>query len=210
VADARLTAALLLLVGACGPAGPATSEAAAPAPSPAPPAAPRPELPDSGWGLLSSARFSLELPLPDRAAWQLDDRSTPWLRAAHAATRSELLARTWRAARTVRRSECESQARLWRPATPELDPDSLLERRELDAPPGWSTELAAAVRPLADQQLEGVALAFGASAGRCLAILYTTRDSGPGAEAAIGRRLALVTAEVIPRVRLRSIDERVR
>ena len=40
-------------------------------------------LPDSGWHIVTSPRFFVSLPLPDAAAWHVDDRSGRWLVATH-------------------------------------------------------------------------------------------------------------------------------
>jgi hypothetical protein len=131
--------------------------------------------------------------------------------ARHAATRSELVARTWRAARLVNKDDCERQARLWRPEIPDVPPDSVLETRRIDAPPGFTTELRVGAAPLAlTREIRGYALAFGTMVGRCYALVYTTIDGGAGAEASVGRRLAVVADEIVPQVRFLSIEERVR
>jgi hypothetical protein len=174
------------------------------------PAAP-PELGDLRWGLARSARHSLELPLPERESWSLDDRSTPWLVARHERTRSELIARLWRAERLVRPEDCERQARLWNRAIPEVVADAVIEARRAPTPPGWTTELTVgAERAASGHELRGYALAFGSSVGRCYALVYTTVAAGAGAQASVGRRLAIVADEIVPRVRVRSIDERAR
>lgn len=159
---------------------------------------------------MSSPRYSLELELPDRENWFVDDQTTPWFVARHAATRSEIVARIWRAPRLVRREECETQARLWRPAIPKTADESVMERRVITTPAGFSGELVVGVAPLsASSELQGFAVVFGSSVGRCYALVYTTTAAGRGADAALGRRLAIVADEIVPRVRLRGIDERV-
>jgi hypothetical protein len=214
VADARLAVALLALsLSACGPGPSGATPAPSAAPSPAerpPPRGAGPELSSTGWGLVSSARYSIELSVPERDLWHIDDSSSPWFLARHVATRSELALRTWRAARTVKRAECEQQARLWRPNIPQTPEESVVERRMVAAPEGWSTELVVGVAPAPTAgELQGFALAFGVAVGRCYALLYTTTDRGRGAEITIARRLGVVADEVVPSVRVRSIDERV-
>lgn len=214
MADARLAIAVAAALAGCGsgsqaPLPPPTS---APAPSAAPPpAGSGAELPSTGWGSARSARQSVELSLPDRDGWHVDDAATAWFSARHPVTRSELLLRTWRAARTVKRDECEAQARLWRPSIPPAPEESVIERRMVAAPEGWSTELVVGVGPAPTPgELQGFALAFGVTVGRCYALLYTTLDSGRGAEVTIARRLGVIADEVVPSVRFLSIDDRVR
>jgi hypothetical protein len=120
------------------------------------------------------------------------------------------VARVWRAARLVRREDCEAQARLWRPAIPKTSDDAMMERRAMTAPAGFSGELVVGVAPLpASSEIQGFALMFAASVGRCFALVYTTAAAGAGADAALGRRLQIVADEIVPRARLRSIDERI-
>ncbi len=89
--------------------------------------------------------------------------------------------------------------------------DTALDRRKLPEPRGYTTRAVVAVRPVGHAgALEGFVLAFGSSIGRCFAFVYTTRARGAGAEAAIGDRLAVVADGVLPAVRIRSIDDRVR
>jgi hypothetical protein len=214
VADARLTALLAAALSACGPGSNGAPPAPSATPAPTATAAPRgagPELRATGWATVTSARYSIELSVPERDGWHLDDSSSPWFTARHPATRSELALRTWRAPRTVKREECEAQARLWRPSIPNAPEESVIERRMVAAPEGWSTELVVGVAPApVAGELQGFALAFGTAVGRCYALLYTTLDAGRGAEITIARRLGVVADEVVPSVRVRSIDERVR
>lgn len=206
---------LAALAAACSPAASGEHAPVAARPpqpdSPAPPSAPEPELEASEWGAIVSVRQSLELSLPERKSWRVNDVATPWLVAQHEPTRSELVARTWRAPRRVKRDECEKQARLWRPGIPAAPAESVMETRQIDAPEGFHSELTVGVEPTGQPgHLRGFAMAFGATVGRCYALVYTTHAFGPRAEAAIGRRLALVADHIVPRARFRSIDQRVR
>ena len=164
-----------------------------------------------GWARARSVRHSLDVPIPEADEWQIDDRTTPWLVLRHAPTRSALELRTWRAPRRVDREQCERQARLWRPDIPAADPETVVERRQLTAPAEYATEIVVGVGPDPGASgLLGYALAFGATVQRCYAFVYTTHAAGTGAEAAIARRLGVMADEVAPRVRVRSIDDRVR
>jgi hypothetical protein len=175
---------------------------------PRPPTELASELADEGWGDVTSTRQSLTLILPKRGEWDVvDEAREPWLVLSHRGTGSELRARTWLAPRLVTAADCEKQARLWRPQIPEVVEDAVV-RRELRAPEGYSGQVVVGVLPAGDA-LEGYAVAFGASVGRCYAAIFTTRTSGPGSDHTLGKRLALVTDGVIERVRARSIEDRV-
>lgn len=194
----------LLVVGACG--GEPTPRAFVPAPPPAEREASPSEISDTNWQSVTSLRQSLELPLPVRNDWAVDDRE-PWLVARHRATHSELRARTWTAPRLVQPADCEAQLRLWRPSLPPTGADTAAVRRPLDAPEGFRGSIVAGVVEDASG-LQGYALAIGSTIGRCYAALFTTHAAGGGSEQAIGRRLAIIVDGVLSRVRTRSVEDR--
>ena len=80
-------------------------------------------------------------------------------------------------------------------------------RRPLRAPAGFNGTVTVGVLPI-PAGLEGYALAFGASVGRCYAAVFTTRAEGAGSEETLGRRLALIVDGVLSRVHLRSVEDR--
>jgi hypothetical protein len=162
---------------------------------------------DSEWGAIESRRFSVALSLPERSRWSVDDRTERWLVAVHHSTQSKLRVRTWLAPRLVRPAECAAEARLWSGDIPELS-DSAVERRELGAPSGFRTELTVGVRPAKAGQLEGYAVAFGATVGRCYGAIFTTMAGGEAKADVIGRRLAIVVDGVLARVETVAIDQR--
>ncbi len=72
------------------------------------------------WGTYHSKRLELSLALPDGRAWRIDDHSTLWLRATHAASSSALLARVWFEPSPVNDERCYARAREWEPRLPDL------------------------------------------------------------------------------------------
>jgi hypothetical protein len=85
-----------------------------------------------------------------------------------------------------------------------------VEVRQIEAPPGYATELTVGVRPTGEAELEGFAIAFGAAVGRCLALIYTTRAAGGGAEALVGHRLQMVVDGTIAGLASSTVDDRAR
>jgi hypothetical protein len=150
--------------------------------------------------------FPIELSVPNKSSWQIADGPT-WLVLRHAPTSSELALRTWRADRLVRRNDCETQARLARPAIPVVHDESVVDRRPFAKPADFDIELVVGVEPSA-QGISGYAIAFGASVGRCYAAVFTTQVSGSGAEQEVATRLGVAVDRILSGVRVRSVDER--
>jgi len=202
-------AALALGCAASGgvePANPPT-----PAPGPPPPKS-EPNLADRAWGVVSSTRFGVDVALPERKSWQIEELKEPWWIARHAPSSSELRVRTWRTSRLSKREDCAEQVALWRPGAPDpkKNPESVVERRALTSPSGYQTELVVGVRRASAAEIEGYALAIGHTIGECYAAILTTRASGGRAEASVGERLALFADAVFPRIERIGIEDRVR
>ena len=60
-----------------------------------------------------------------------------------------------------------------------------------------------------DTSLEGYLLAIGVAVGQCYAASFVTHAVGPGAETAIGDRLAVVGERVLPRVQRVGVEGRI-
>jgi hypothetical protein len=148
-------------------------------------------------GEFVSLRFGLKLPLPDGGGWRIDDHGSSWLVAKHAGAASELAVRVWREEAVMNRARCEEWARFGR-KIPERDGADTVEKRAVDVPPGFDTVVEVGVTAPAavgkkarvGEDLRAFALAFGGKGKRCFAWIYTTSAGGPGAEAALGERLA--------------------
>ena len=156
-----------------------------------------------------STQFSVVLPLPDQAQWRPDDRNPHWWTLQHRRSHSTIRIRAWRAARLVRPSECEEQARFWLPELPGLAPETVLDERRLSSPEGYTTRLVVGVQPGDGERVEGFVLAFGATVRRCLAMVFSTDATGVGATAEVGHRLRMAADDVFGRARVRSVDDRV-
>lgn len=159
---------------------------------------------------ISSSRQSLIIPLPEATHWSVDDATTPWLVARDSASDSALQARSWSAPLRVRPEDCETQVRLWRPKTPPDHGAGIVDRRRLSAPPGYAGKLVVGDRRLPSGAIEGYALLFSASIGRCVALVYTTQARGAGDADAVAQRLAVMVGGSLTKVRLHRIEDRVR
>ncbi|MEO7327440.1 MAG: hypothetical protein ABI193_02600 [Minicystis sp.] len=205
-----LALAALLLAGC-----PAPVDLTPPRPLPsatAPVAAALPAFNAGKWGDFVSPRFGLQLILPDGRAWSIDDHGSAWLVARHAPTGSELALRTWREDGSAHRVRCEEEARLWR-KLPEKEGADLVEQRAVNVPPDFDTRVeVGVVTPLPGARgakatstgIRGFVLAFGGKAHRCFAYVFSTRAEGPGAEQAVGERLATMVQGSLEKIRLRN------
>lgn len=164
---------------------------------------------DAAWGRLRVVSRALELELPELDDWEYD-AGPSWVRLEHTASSSVLELWVARAERLVRPAECEARARLTHPQLWRPSAETTIEQRTLDLSGGFRTELSVGISPRSrESEVIGQAVAFGAAVGRCLAVHFTTRASGAGAELEIARRLELVTGRTIPSLTLRGVEDRI-
>lgn len=154
------------------------------------------------------ARVPARVELPDARSWHAH-ASGSFTVLDHASTRSTLVLRVSRAARLVRPEQCEAEARLLRPSLPASDAASIVERRPLEAPPGFDTRLVVGVEPRAGGSVYGFALAVGAATGRCYVASFETESAGAGAPDAVADRLAVVVSGVLGTLHVSTAEERV-
>lgn len=196
-----------LLAWAC------TQESAAPRTPPPAAAAPRPSVParprDDQWGRLRIVSRAMELEVPELSTWSYHAGKS-WVRLEHAPSDSVFELWLARAERLVRPADCEARARLERPDLWKPQPETTVERRTLDSPKGFRTELAVgiAAEP-GDPIMRGYLVAFGASPGRCLAVHFATRVQGDDAEVELARRLDMIASRSFPSLTLRAVEDRV-
>jgi hypothetical protein len=166
-------------------------------------------LADRDWGVVSSQRFLLAIPVPEASAWNTDDRSGRWLVAAHRPSQSILVLRSWHEGAVVDHRACEKEARLGRPDLFGQDESQLVDRRPVAAPAHFDTEVGFTVRREGGV-LQAIAAAVGANVRRCIAIVYVTRVEGPDAERVAAERLLFATTRILSHAETRSIEDRIR
>jgi hypothetical protein len=193
---------LLLLGLACSPPTglvPPSPPAAAPASSGF----------DAGFRRVEAAGQGLELWLPDADGWRHDARDRRSWAATHAATRSRLLVRAWRAEDISPAPACERQMRAWRPELPSLPPEARLETRSVRLGADVAAELWSGVTKSDAAALQGYAQLVGSDGRDCLYLAYSTSAQGSDGARLIGERLGVVTRLVFERVSRLGIGERV-
>jgi hypothetical protein len=165
-------------------------------------------IPDEDWGSVVSPRFFLALPLPDRGNWTIDDKSGRWLVATHLPSRSMIWLRSWREGSVVGHAACEAEARGFRPDLFGKDETALSNRKPLDAPSGFDSEVGFSVHST-KTAVGGVAALFAAHIRQCVVMAYATRADGANAARVVGERMGFVTARIFARAESVTIDDRV-
>jgi hypothetical protein len=142
-------------------------------------------------GVFVSKRFGFRLPLPNGEAWKIDDHTSKWLEAKEPAESSTLLVRVWRDENRMTRDKCEATARSLR-QLPKREGAEIVDSQRIDLPAGFDTQLDVALMDDTKGGFFGFVLAFGGLGRRCFAYVYATHTAGPGADQAVGDRLAKI------------------
>jgi hypothetical protein len=202
-------ATLLALSTACSstPGASATPAATSAPPVATVQAAPPPagaEWATMRWTPYDSLAHGFSMPLPQDAAWKIEDVKDAWLVASHAPTSTVIVARMLSTDGLANRARCEARARNLRPL-PEREGAAIVEKRRVDLPGGFDTVLEVGLLPSEPgKPLTGYLLAFGGWSKRCFAYALTTSAKGKGAEEAVGDRLALFVERSFLRLRFES------
>ncbi len=102
----------------------------------------------------------------------------------------------------MNRARCESRARVWRQLAQR---GRGISERFIDLPKGYDTRVDTGFTVEGGVPTGGYVIAFGARARKCFAFLYTTRTSGPDAEAQISERLAVMQTGVLEQIEQRGL-----
>jgi hypothetical protein len=205
----RACALVTLVLLSWTPLGCAAGAGAAAAQPPAPRAA---SFPDDGndkpLPRYRSHRLALSLPLPDGAAWRIDDHSRPELIATHGPTRSRLVLAVFPADELVGRGRCEELARAQN-LVPVAAPRErrILEDEVAITQETFDTRVEVTLEPGtgADRSLVGSVMAFGGFLRKCYAFVYSTQVDDATDEAVLSSRLALVRTRVLGGLELEAI-----
>ncbi len=152
----------------------------------------------------TSARFilrsqNLALTLPDADNWKSLPARGPWSGMINQKTKSELWVRHSAARRTVKVSECSSEARMSLSAL--RDEATIAHESPLSAPSGYG----GTIRVLLQDEGGGRVEAFGVGVSRCLSVVYLT-DAQPG----FPERLQIAVGDIMHSLEIPSIDARSR
>lgn len=155
------------------------------------------------------SRQGLTLSLPDGYSWKVLDRGHGSVKMIHAGSRSQLSFRVWRSSPRASAESCEAEyLRGGGEPAPAGGGDPI--DREVISIAGFDSVTQVIILP--PQLPEGPALgqvrAFGGAIRRCLAVIFHSRAE-PSELAQLASRLAFVTHQILPRVRLHRIEQRV-
>jgi hypothetical protein len=144
-----------------------------------------------------SKRLALSLPLPDGAAWRIDDHSRPELVATHAPTQSRIVVAVLRADALVGRSQCEGLAHELK-LVPSGDL-STLEDEVTITQSTFDTRIRVALEAgkSADRPLVGHVMAFGGFLRKCFVFDFSTEVDGASNSAVLSSRLAFARARIL-------------
>lgn len=155
-------------------------------------------------------RTPIVLPLPKVGSWQIDDQTTPWWLASNAALEMDLEARLWPERRGVTPEECLADLHLWRRYLGEKPSARSVESRVEKVPKGFDSRLNVTLG-LVDRKPSNAAavLLVGADTSRCFAFVASLTPTEATAASELMARVALVTEAIIPKIRLRTIEQRI-
>jgi hypothetical protein len=144
-----------------------------------------------------SRRLALSLPLPDGAAWRIDDHSRPELVATHAATQSRIVVAVLRADALVGRSQCEELAHELKLVS--SGDVSTLEDEVTTTLSTFDTRIRVALEAgkSADRPLVGHVTAFGGFLRKCIVFEFSTEVDDASNSAVLSSRLAFARARIL-------------
>ncbi|HLK38862.1 MAG TPA: hypothetical protein VKU41_19005 [Polyangiaceae bacterium] len=186
----------LLVLAACAP------PAAPPPPAGVPAAAPA-DFVDEARPLARyhSKRLALSLPLPDGAAWRIDDHTRPELVATHGTSQSTVVVAVFHADGLVGRTQCEDLARERRlaPADGPRSSTTLLADEVTMTQETFDTHIRVALESGASAQapLVGRVTAFGGFLRKCYVFLFSTRVDSAAQEPVLSSRLAFARTRIL-------------
>jgi hypothetical protein len=163
-------------------------------------------------------RTPIVLPLPKAGSWQIDDQSTPWWVATNSTLELKLEARLWPERRQVTPEECLSDLQRWRSNLDLSQRANPVQSQTKAVPEGFDSRLTLTTGKLPPGKQGGLAAggheaAFiflvGADVSRCFAFLAEIEPAQAVSQDELMTRAALVTEAIIPKIRLRAIEQRI-
>lgn len=159
---------------------------------------------------VAGTRTPVVVPLPKAGNWQIDDQRSPWWVASNAQLELKLEAKLWSERRAVAPDECLIDLRRWRDGFGQLKGANPVESQVEMVPAGFDSRLTVSVGRGDQNPSDGaVILLVGADISRCFAFVASLEPRKPISQSELLARVALVTEAILPKIRLRAIEQRV-
>lgn len=155
-------------------------------------------------------RTPIALSLPTTGNWEFDDQHTPWWVASNATLELKLEAKLWPERRQVTKQECLTDLSRWRSEARPGARANQVRTEGASIPQGFDSQLTVTTSKASGSENEGiVVLLVGAEVARCFGFVATLSPAKPLPRDELLARTALVTEGVIPKIQLRTIEQRI-
>jgi hypothetical protein len=159
---------------------------------------------------VAGTRTPVVVPLPKAGSWQIDDQRSPWWVASNATLEMKLEARLWSERRRVTTDECLADLRRWRREPGRDQWAKPVESRVERVPEGFDSRLLVALGRVGPESTGAATiLLVGADISRCFAFMASVEPTRALSQSELLARVALVTEAILPKIRLRAIEQRV-
>ncbi len=160
---------------------------------------------NAAWTAVHSARFAMNIPLPNAAMWRVDDKSRSELIAVDSTTRSTLVVMRELESGLVNHAKCEQRA-----IELALEPERtmrIIEDVVLTGPEAYDTRVRVELEPRGSEGvLVGHVFAFGAYVRRCLFFHMTTAVPSERDEETLSQRLAVARVRMLGGIRVDELE----
>jgi hypothetical protein len=158
---------------------------------------------------VAGTRTPIVVTLPQAGSWQIDDQHTTWWVASNSELDLRLEAKLWSERRLVTPEECLTDLHRWRGTAQETLEASPVESRVARLPEGFDSRLTVTLNRFGpDPKERAVVLLVGADISRCFGVVAKLEPQKPISQNELLARIALVTEGILPKIRVRTIEQR--
>jgi len=159
---------------------------------------------------VSGERTPVLVSLPKTGHWQVEDQKTTWWVATNAGLGMSLEAKLWPERRLVTWQDCLEDLGRWRNVSGQSMVSNSFQSRDMMGPSGFSSHLLVTVsKGSQSHDRTGTVVLVGADIARCFAFWASVETRDNSNEDELLARIALVTEGILPKIRLRSVEQRI-
>lgn len=159
---------------------------------------------------VSGERTPILVSLPKAGHWQVEDQKTTWWVATNAELGMSLEAKLWPERRLVTWQDCLEDLGRWRNVSGQSMLSNSFQSRDIRGPSGFSSHLLVTVSKGSQAHDHGgTAVLIGADIAHCFAVWASVETRDKSNEDELLARMALVTEGILPKIRLRSVEQRI-